>query len=120
MGDDVAVPLPGDPDLFVRIAENALTVAEDLREDYFKSTLRLARAMREEFRASDGMYRISRLEGVRSEPCAVAFVDGGLSEVDMGLAVPLIVRAGIFRVKAGERDRHASSLGRPCRVGLIR
>ena len=39
-----------------------------------------------------------------AEPCAVAFVDGGLSKIDVGLGVPLIVRAGIFRVKQGERD----------------
>ena len=50
--------LNGNPDLFVRIAENALTVAEELREDYFKSTLGLARSMREEFRSGDGTYRI--------------------------------------------------------------
>lgn len=93
-----------DPDLFVRIAENALLVAEDLREDYFKSTLGIARAMRDEFRAGDGFYRIKKVPNELADPCAVAFVDGGLSKVDVGLATPLIVRAGIFRVKQGERD----------------
>ncbi|MBE0418174.1 MAG: hypothetical protein IBX63_10455 [Coriobacteriia bacterium] len=83
-----------DPDLFVRIAENALLVAEDLREDYFKSTLGIARAMREEFRAGDGRYRIEKVPHELAEPCAVAFVDGGLSKIDVGLATPLIVRAG--------------------------
>ena len=93
-----------DPDLFVRIAENALLVAEDLREDYFKSTLGIARAMREEFRDGDSFYRFKKVPTELAEPCAVAFVDGGLSKVDLGLATPLIVRAGIFRVKQGERD----------------
>jgi hypothetical protein len=96
--------LRGDPDLFVRIAENALTVAESLREDYFKSTLLLARAMRDEFRAGGDSYRLRDIPQDAPEPCAVAFVDGGLSRIDVGLAVPLIVRAGIFRVKQGERD----------------
>jgi len=104
VGDNRADALHGDPDLFVRIAENALMVAEDLREDYFKSTLGLARAMREEFRSGDGEYRIEIVSREVPEPCAVAFVDGGLSKIDVGLGVPLIVRAGIFRVKQGERD----------------
>ena len=95
-----------DPDLFARIAENALVVAEELREDYFKSTLGIARAMREEFRTADvrDLYRIATVPHDLAEPCAVAFVDGGLSKLDLGLSAPLIVRAGIFRVKQGERD----------------
>ncbi|NTU70977.1 MAG: DNA double-strand break repair nuclease NurA [Coriobacteriia bacterium] len=96
--------LNGNPDLFIRIAENALTVADELREDYFKSTLGLARSMRDEFRRGEGTYRISRIPLDEQTPCAVAFVDGGLSKIDVGLGVPLIVRAGIFRVKQGERD----------------
>lgn len=104
MGDDRIDQLKSDPDLFVRIAENALLVAEDLREDYFKSTLELARAMREQFRCDYGPYRIKPVSREIPEPCAVAFVDGGISKVDVGLGVPLIVRAGIFRVKQGERD----------------
>lgn len=104
MGDDRPDALLGDPDLFVRIAENALIVAEELREDYFKSTLGLARGMREEFRSGDGQYRIAGVPSDAPEPCAVAFVDGGISKIDVGIGVPLIVRAGIFRVKQGERD----------------
>lgn len=104
MGDDRIGVLQGDPDLFVRIAENALLVAEDLREDYFRSTLELARAMRDQFRSGDGPYQIKPVSREIPEPCAVAFVDGGISKIDVGLGVPLIVRAGIFRVKQGERD----------------
>ncbi len=96
--------LQRDPDLFIRIAENALVVGEDLREDYFKSTLELARAMRDRFRSGDDSYRIQPVPSDIPEPCAVAFVDGGISKIDLGLGVPLIVRAGIFRVKQGERD----------------
>lgn len=104
MGDDRLDQLRNDPDLFVRIAENALAIAEDLREEYFKSTLGLARSMREEFRSGEGRHHIRAVSGDLPEPCAVAFVDGGLSKVDVGLGVPLIVRAGIYRVKQGERD----------------
>lgn len=99
-----AEELNHDPDLFVRIAENALLVAEELREDYFASTLGIARAMREDFRSDASIYRIERVSRELADPCAVAFVDGGLSRIDVGLGAPLIVRAGIFRVKQGERD----------------
>lgn len=94
----------GDPDLFVRVAENALTVAEDLRTDYFESTLGIAREMRETLREGSDSYALRQVPRCEQQPCAVAFVDGGLSRIDLGLAVPLIVRAGIFRVKQGEHD----------------
>lgn len=104
MGESSDHALQQDPDLFIRIAENALLVAEDLRQDYFQSTLGIARSMRDSFRAGDGDYRMSRVPLDLLEPCAVAFVDGGLSKIDVGIATPLIVRAGIFRVKQGESD----------------
>ena len=94
----------GDPDLFVRVAENALTVAEDLRKDYFESTLGIAREMRVALREGSDSYTLREVPRSEQQPCAVAFVDGGLSRIDLGLAVPLIVRAGIFRVKQGEHD----------------
>lgn len=93
-----------DPDLFVRVAENALLVADDLRQDYFQSTLGIARAMRTEFRTNVGPYSIMAVPRETPEPCAVAFIDGGISKIDVGIATPLIVRAGIFRVKQGEAD----------------
>lgn len=96
--------LGSDPDLFVRIAENALLVAEDLRQDYFQSTLGIAHEMRSAFREGNGVYRINYVPQEPLEPCTVAFVDGGISKIDVGIATPLIVRAGIFRVKQGEAD----------------
>jgi hypothetical protein len=104
LNNDTPERLQGDPDLFVRIAENAMVVAEEIRQDYFQSTLGIAREMRREFRDGDGRYRI---RSVRQEPlpsCSVAFVDGGISKIDVGIAAPLIVRAGIYRVKQGEAD----------------
>lgn len=99
-----ATSLHSDPDLFVRIAENALLVAEDLRQDYFQSTLGIARDMREQFRDGGDAYHIREVARELLEPCAVAFVDGGISKIDVGIATPLIVRAGIYRVKQGEAD----------------
>jgi hypothetical protein len=104
LNDTATGALRTDPDLFIRIAENALLVAEDLRDDYFQSTLGIAREMREEFRGGVDRHSIQSVPHELMDPCAVAFVDGGLSKIDVGIAVPLIVRAGIFRVKQGEAD----------------
>lgn len=104
MGEDRLDSLRQDPDLFVRIAANAQVVAEELRRDYFESTLGIAQAMREEFRAGAGGYRIAPIPKASREHWSVAFVDGGLSRVDVGFDLALMVRAGIFRVKEGERD----------------
>ncbi len=102
--EDVAGQLHRDPDLFLRLAENALMVAGELRSEYLQSTIGVARGMRERFRSSDGPYRLESVPTALHPPCSVAFVDGGLSRVDLGIDVPLIARAGIFRVKQGERD----------------
>lgn len=96
--------LHADPDLFVRIAENAMVVAEEIRQDYFQSTLGIAHEMRRAFRNGDGRFRINLVPSELPEPCAVAFVDGGISRPDLVIATPLIVRAGIYRVKQGEAD----------------
>lgn len=104
MRDQTSEQLHADPDLFVRIAENALLVAEDLRQDYFQSTLGIAREMRNQFRDGNDSYHIRDVAGDLLDPCAVAFVDGGISKIDVGIATPLIVRAGIYRVKQGEAD----------------
>ncbi len=104
VGDSTQHALHPDPDLFIRIAENALLVADDLRQDYFQSTLGIARSMREGFRTGSGKYQIAPVAPEPLDSCAVAFVDGGLSKIDVGIATPLIVRAGIFRVKQGEAD----------------
>ncbi len=104
MTSELPEQLHSDPDLFVRIAENALLVADDLRQDYFQSTLGIAREMRRGFRDGDGLYRIGSVPQAPLDACSVAFVDGGISRIDVGIATPLIVRAGIFRVKQGEPD----------------
>lgn len=96
--------LHSDPDLFVRIAENALVVADDLRREYFQSTLGIAREMRTAFRGRLGQYSIQSVSPELMPPCPVAFVDGGIAQPDVGIATPLVVRAGIFRVSPGERD----------------
>lgn len=104
LSSDTSDHLQGDPDLFVRIAENALLVADDLRREYFQSTLGIAREMRTVFRSGSGRHRITAVDTVPMPPVPVAFIDGGIAQADLSIAAPLVVRAGIFRVKPGERD----------------
>lgn len=103
MSDYELEALAQNPDLFVRLAENALVTARELRDDYVSTTLRVARSMRQLMERGVPC-RVSRVDGAALSSRTVAFVDGGLSRVDVEFATPLIVRAGIFRVKEGESD----------------
>ena len=100
------------PHLFVRLAENALTVAESLRGSYFHNTARFVAALRRALR--DGA------EGRRTEPVmtvhnaddltwadvrneVVTFIDGGVGQVQFASQIPILLRVGSYRVRTGER-----------------
>lgn len=97
------------PHLFLRLAENALTVAESLRDNYFRNTAQFVTALRKAMRAS----------GVRSEPIlnaqpvpetdwhdlhneVVTFIDGGVGQVQLSSQVPILLRVGSYCVRTGE------------------
>ena len=99
------------PHLFMRLAENALTVAESLRDNYFKNTSAfvgtLRRAMveaeqgrREQILSVRGVADASWAE-VRGE--VVTFLDGGVGQVEIGSRVPILLRVGSYSVRVGER-----------------
>ncbi|MBU2602475.1 MAG: DNA double-strand break repair nuclease NurA [Actinobacteria bacterium] len=94
----------GAPDVFMHIIEQSMLVAAHLRDDYFDTTLAVADALREMASGPNGLLAIGTLSKTDLEPRTVAFVDGGIGRVNLNLAVPVIVRAGIFRVKEGETD----------------
>lgn len=98
------------PHLFMRLAENALTVAESLRDNYFKNTAQFVTALRKAMRAS----------GLRSEPIltaqpvtnadwasvqdeVVTFIDGGVGQVQLSSQVPILLRVGSYCVRTGEQ-----------------
>jgi hypothetical protein len=104
--------LQKNPHILMKLAENALTVAENLRDNYFKNTAKFISALRKAIRAGQ--------KGQRTEPVlvvtnvagaawsnfqgeTVTFVDGGVGSVQISSQVPILLRVGSYCVKTGER-----------------
>jgi len=92
------------PDIFFQIAEQSLLVAERLRHTYLERTLALADALRRLAKQETEELELLQLPGDAPEPTSVAFVDGGVGQVNLNVSMPVIVRAGLFRVREGEAD----------------
>jgi hypothetical protein len=110
--DGVREELQRQPHLLMKLAENALTVAESLRNNYFKNTTSFVKDLRLAIHAA--------AQGKRSEPVlsvhevknadwsavqgeVVTFVDGGVGRVQISSQVPILLRVGSYRVRTGER-----------------
>lgn len=100
------------PHIFIKLSENALIVAESLRNNYFNNTTQFIKDLRKAVRAYE--------RGRRSEPVLtvnsigniswsdlqgemVTFIDGGLGQVQLSSQVPILLRVGSYCVKTGER-----------------
>lgn len=100
------------PHLFVRLAENALTVAESLRGNYFKNTAAFIAALRRaiaETRAGRRsepvleVYPVPETSWADVQGELVTFIDGGVGQVQLASQVPILLRVGSYRVRTGER-----------------
>lgn len=96
------------PHLFMKLAENALTVAESLRNNYFKNTARFVTALRRamsESRAEPilGVREVANAEWSEVQGEVVTFIDGGVGQVQISSQVPLLLRVGSYCVRTGER-----------------
>lgn len=100
------------PHVFLQLAENALTVAENLRGNYFHNTARFIAALRQASRLAEAGRRAPVLrtfdarglswEDLRGE--VVTFLDGGIGQVQVASRVPILLRVGSYQVKTGERN----------------
>ncbi|HLT47505.1 MAG TPA: DNA double-strand break repair nuclease NurA [Rubricoccaceae bacterium] len=98
--------------MFLQLAENALTVAENLRGNYFHNTARFIAALRQASRLAEAGRRAPVLrtfdarglswEDLRGE--VVTFLDGGIGQVQVASRVPILLRVGSYQVKTGERN----------------
>ena len=93
------------PHLFLRLAENALTVAESVRDNYFKNTARFVRHLRIALRRDDAIMETRDLRDadwseVQGE--VVTFIDGGVGQVQISSQVPILLRVGSYSVRTGE------------------
>jgi len=99
------------PHLLIQLAENAFTVAESLRNNYFNNTAKFVRDLRQAiYRAAidnhqEPMLSINSAEdmnwtSVQGE--VVTFIDGGLGQVKISSQVPILLRVGSYCVRTGE------------------
>jgi hypothetical protein len=100
------------PHIFIRLAENALTIAESLRGNYFKNTATFVAALRVAMRASAQgkradvilqTHKTSEAEWSKVQDEVVTFVDGGVGQVNLSNQVPVLLRVGSYCVRTGER-----------------
>jgi hypothetical protein len=100
------------PHLLMKLAENALTVAESLRDNYFKNTASFIGALRRAMAATARGTRepILTVHGVQDVTWAemqgevVTFIDGGIGRVEISTQVPILLRVGSYCVRVGERQ----------------
>jgi hypothetical protein len=96
------------PHLFLRLAENALTVAESMRDNYFKNTARFVTALRKSMRASKRepiltAHPVGTVGWEQFQNEVVTFIDGGVGQVQLSSQVPILLRVGSYCVRTGER-----------------
>jgi hypothetical protein len=100
------------PHILMRLAENALTVAESLRNNYFQNTAQLVTALRrsiyvaEKGQSYDPVLTPTSVGVVnwndyRGE--VVTFIDGGVGSIQISSQVPILLRVGSYLVRTGER-----------------
>ena len=104
--EQVYKDLQQQPYLLMQLAENALTVAESLRDNYFKNTARFVRHLRRAvYEHPKPIFSISTIEdtswsSVQGE--VVTFIDGGLGRVQVSSQIPILLRVGSYCVRTGE------------------
>jgi hypothetical protein len=108
----VEAELQRQPHVLMKLAENSLTVARSLRDNYFRNTARFVSQVR---RAIAEAARGERAQPVLatedvSDGCwadyqdeVVSFIDGGVGRVQISSQVPVLLRVGSYTVKVGER-----------------
>jgi NurA domain len=110
--EGVCAEIQRQPQLFTKLAENALTVAESLRDNYFKNTAKFVANLRRAVNEYESGTRsepilavksIAAIEWTQVQGEVVTFIDGGLGQVQISSQVPILLRVGSYCVKTGER-----------------
>ena len=102
---DVEARIQQQPHLYLRLIQNSLTVAESLRQNYFKNTAEFVRLLQAKMRTAAILKcsDASALDWPDMRDEVVTFIDGGVGEVRISSQIPLLLRVGSYRVKVGER-----------------
>ncbi|MCI0337053.1 MAG: DNA double-strand break repair nuclease NurA [Acidobacteria bacterium] len=97
------------PHLLMKLAENALVVAESLRDNYFKNTAQFVTKLRQAIHDTKRQERILTVHEIKNADWAevqgevVTFIDGGVGRVQLSSPVPILLRVGSYCVRTGER-----------------
>jgi len=100
------------PHLFLQLAQNALTVAESLRDNYFKNTSGFISALRRAMIATERgqrdepiltVHQVGNIGWQELQGEVVSFIDGGVGQVQISSQVPILLRVGSYCVRTGER-----------------
>ncbi|MGN6673310.1 MAG: DNA double-strand break repair nuclease NurA [Thermomicrobiales bacterium] len=109
---DIQHELQRHPHLMLQLAENALTIAESLRDNYFRNTAKFVTALRRAVQAGasgrrpDPPLTVQRVGPLDWEDVAgevVTFLDGGVGHVQIASQIPILLRVGSYCVRTGER-----------------
>lgn len=110
--EGVREDLQSRPHLLIGLAENALTVAESLRDNYFTNTARFITALRR--RVSEAgrgkhpnpiltVHKLEDAEWSAVQGEVVTFIDGGFGRGQISSQAPILLRVGSYCVRTGER-----------------
>lgn len=110
--DKVIEDLQRQPNLFLSLAENALTVAESLRNNYFQNTAQFVARLRITMRDAiqkgnrEPVLKVFQVENATWETVqneVVTFIDAGVGQAQISNQVPVLLRVGSYCVRVGER-----------------
>lgn len=108
----IEAELQRQPHILLKLAENSLTVAKSLRDNYFKNTARFVSDVRKAIKLAQQGSRpesildatdVSSTEWLDFQDEVVSFIDGGVGRVQISSQVPILLRVGSYTVKVGER-----------------
>ncbi|GAB4323313.1 MAG: hypothetical protein Kow0091_30660 [Geminocystis sp.] len=94
------------PHILIKLQENALTVATNLRDNYFKNTADLIAFLQEQ-NQNQNLFKIENVNNPQWSDFkneVVTFIDGGVGKIEMESPVPVLIRVGSYKVKTGEHD----------------
>ena len=109
----VQAELQRQPHILLKLAENSLTVAKSLRDNYFKNTAHFVSDVRRAIHHAQEGTRpdpildasdVSSTEWADFQGEVVSFIDGGVGRVQISSQVPILLRVGSYCVKVGERQ----------------
>lgn len=116
--EQVQADLQRQPHLFLRLVENTLTVAESLRDNYFRNTAALVSALRRAVERPGvtlnrppipRAFSVDDADWAEAQGEVVTFLDGGVGQAEIGGRVPILLRVGSYGVRTGERRLPSAS-----------